>query len=201
MAAKRELELISKPVLRRQVEVKSEFAIRLLTRGVWNTVGALYRIDTIWRMIGKDEEIDQMESLVASYLNGAVLEIDEELDRLGFLLEQHGVEDLPDYTQKRQVPVRILSPFIATYVSLILKTDAVVQRLDALWLAGFVSSLERKRKMLYLVARLRKMRAQIRRVERRTRDLALRRGKKEALETKVQDAEVVEQDALEKALA
>lgn len=182
MAEKR--SSISKPVLRRKVEVKSELAIRLLTLGVWNTAGALYRIDTIWRMIGKDEEIDQMESLVAAYLEGAAGEFAGELERLNLLMERHGVEELPDYTQKREVMVRILSPSIATYTSLILKVDETVQRLDALWLTGAVSSLERKQKLFYWIKELRDLRKRIRAIEHKTRGLALSRGKEIALESR-----------------
>lgn len=184
---------ISKPVLRRRAQVKSELAIRLLTRGVWNTAGALYRIDTIWRMIGKDEEIDQMEALVRSYLEDAMREISSERDRLRKLMEQHGIEELPDYTQKKEIALRILSPFIASYVSLILKADEAVQCLDALWLTGMVTSLDRKRKLLYWVSELRELRKRIRLVERKTRDLALRLGKESALSVEVQD-EVVEHE-------
>jgi ferric iron reductase protein FhuF len=165
------------------LSVSSELAIRLLTRGVWNTAGALYRIDTVWRMIGKDEEIDQMEALVAAYLEGATREIDGERERLSALMEQHGIEELPEYTQAQEINVRILSPFIASYIALILKVDDLMKRLDALWLNGLVTSLERKQRLIYWIAELRDLRTRIRAVERKTRELALRLGKEKALET------------------
>lgn len=188
---------ISKAILRRKVQVKSELAIRLLTRGVWNTAGALYRIDAVWRMIGRDEEIDKMESLVAFYLNQATEEMKMEKERLELLMQQHGIDELPDYTQKREITVRVLSPFIAIYLSLVLKADEIIQRLDALWLFGVVPSVERKRRLLFWILELRKLRLKIRKVERRTRELALSRGQKESLE--VEDANLIEESEPETA--
>lgn len=197
--AERKREAVSKPVLRRRLEVKSELARRLLTRGVWNTAGALYRIEAVWRMIGRDEEIDRIESMVMYYLEKCAKELKEERERLDVLLEEGGVEELPDYTQKQMVQIRILSPAISRYVNIILEADAVIQRLDAAWLTGIVTNLDRKQKMLYWISELRSMRKKIRELETKTRELAIGRGKQSSLEQEEADVIEVEKEKEEAA--
>ncbi len=195
--AEKKREATSKPVLRRRLEVKSELARRLLTRGVWNTAGALYRIEAVWRMIGRDEEIDRMESMVMHYLDKCAKDLKEERERLDVLLEQNGIEELPDYTQKQTVQVRILSPSISRYVNIILEADAVIQRLDAAWLMGVVTNLERKRRMVYWISELRSLRKKIRDLEAKTRGLATGRGRAVSLEQEGQE-DVIEEVREEK---
>lgn len=161
----------SRPVIRRSIEVKTEIANRLLTYGpgFWKVTAAMYRIEAVWRMASNSEIVDRIEAAVKEYLQKTKEELLLEKEELKQLLDQYGIVEMPDYTKKESILVKITSPFISNYIGLIQALDDVLQFLDTLWLFELITGAERKAKIQEWVSRLRKLRLRIRQAEKRLR--------------------------------
>ena len=59
-------DAFSRPVFDQTIRIQSNHAQRLLDRGFLLVVRALYGIDVVLRIIGDDEEMDQVEEIVGS---------------------------------------------------------------------------------------------------------------------------------------
>jgi hypothetical protein len=129
----------------------------------------MYRIEAVWRMASNSEIVDRIEAAVKEYLQKTKEELLLEKEELKQLLDQYGIVEMPDYTKKESILVKITSPFISNYIGLIQALDDVLQFLDTLWLFELITGAERKAKIQEWVSRLRKLRLRIRQAEKRLR--------------------------------
>lgn len=192
----RERQPFSRPVLRKPVTVYSEYAKRMIRRDVtWRMMGALYRIDTIWRMIGDDEEIDKIEAVLGQTLARMSELMVTQQSELDAQCEENGITEIPDYTHREEIIVRVLSPQISQYVALVQRLDHMIRVYDALWLCGVVSNRKKKQFIRDWVSSFKELRRQIVSIERQTQELALKRGKALPPEDEAPDDEAPDEAA------
>ena len=68
-------DAFSRPVFDQTIRIQSNHAQRLLDRGFLLVVRALYGIDVVLRIIGDDEEMDQVEEIVGKLLGELAAEL------------------------------------------------------------------------------------------------------------------------------
>jgi hypothetical protein len=172
----------SRPVFDQIVTIQSNHAQRLLDRGFLLVVRALYGIDVVLRILGDDEEMDQVEEIVGKLIGALATELRAEHARLAQLREANGIGATPRYTNPKRITVHISSPQLAQYTALIEELDRLMTVMDALWLTGVLTNRQRADGAYQWRTRVLRTGREIIEIERRARASAEKRGKGEELE-------------------
>lgn len=130
----------SRAVLEKTVLMRTESARRIIERQFQRVELSLYSLDVIQQIISTPEKVLQMEAEVSRLLSDCLGLMDREYARLGKLMEDHGITELPSYPDAQTLMIRIASPQIGQYLRLVMKYDELLVRLDALWLYGVFSN-------------------------------------------------------------
>jgi len=171
----------SRPVFDQTITIQSNHAQRLLDRGFLLVVRALYGIDVVLRILGDDEEMDQVEGIVGALIGALATELRAEHGRLAQLREANGISATPRYTNPRKITVHISSPQLAQYTALIEELDRLMTVMDTLWLTGVLTNKQRADGAYQWRIRVLRTGREIIEIERRARASAEKRGKGEAL--------------------
>lgn len=169
----------SRPVFDQTLTLRSEPAQRVMRREFSRVVSALYAIDVILRIIGETQEIDEIEEIVSSLIGDCARDVQAEQARLDQLREDHGVTQLPRYTNPETLDVRIVSPQVAQFVALVRRMDDLMVALDALWLSGSLTNKQRADGAYQWQQRLLRLGRRIVAIEQRARASAGKQGKGE----------------------
>ena len=167
----------SRPVFDQTVTIQSNHAQRLLDRGFLLVVRALYGIDVVLRILGDDEEMDQVEGIVGALIGALAAELRAEHARLAQLREANGISATPRYTNPRKITVHISSPQLAQYTALIEELDRLMTVMDALWLTGVLTNKQRADGAYQWRIRVLRTGREIIEIERRASASAEKRGK------------------------
>jgi len=182
----------SRPVFDQTITIHSNHAQRLLDRGFLLVVRALYGIDVVLRIIGDDEEMDQVEEIVGLLIGELAAELRAEHARLAQLREANGISATPRYTNPKRITVHISSPQLAQYTALIEELDRLMTVMDALWLTGVLTNKQRADGAYQWRTRVLRTGREIIDIERRARKSAEKRGKGEEL-SEVEDSVVAQE--------
>ena len=174
-------DAFSRPVFDQTIRIQSNHAQRLLDRGFLLVVRALYGIDVVLRIIGDDEEMDQVEAIVGKLIGELAAELKAEHARLAQLRESNGISATPRYTNPKRITVHISSPQLAQYTALIEELDRLMTVMDALWLTGVLTNKQRADGAYQWRTRVLRTGREIIEIERRARASAEKRGKGEEL--------------------
>jgi hypothetical protein len=174
-------DAFSRPVFDQTIRIQSNHAQRLLDRGFLLVVRALYGIDVVLRIIGDDEEMDQVEEIVGKLIGELAGELKAEHARLAQLRETNGISATPRYTNPKRITVHISSPQLAQYTALIEELDRLMTVMDALWLTGVLTNKQRADGAYQWRTRVLRTGREIIEIERRARASAEKRGKGEEL--------------------
>ena len=172
---------IADPVFDQTVTIHSNHAQRLLDRGFLLVVRALYGIDVVLRILGDDEEMDQVEEIVGKLIGELATELRAEHARLAQLREANGISATPRYTNPKGITVHISSPQLAQYTALIEELDRLMTVMDALWLTGVLTNKQRADGAYQWRTRVLRTGREIIEIERRARASAQQRGKGDEL--------------------
>jgi len=182
----------SRPVFDQTITIHSSHAQRLLDRGFLLVVRALYGIDVVLRIIGDDQEMDQVEEIVGSLIGELAAELRAEHARLAQLREANGISATPRYTNPKRITVHISSPQLAQYTALIEELDRLMTVMDALWLTGVLTNKQRADGAYQWRTRVLRTGREIIDIERRARKSAEKRGKGDEL-SEVEDSVVAQE--------
>ena len=174
-------DAFSRPVFDQTIRIQSNHAQRLLDRGFLLVVRALYGIDVVLRILGDDEEMDQVEEIVGKLIGELAAELRAEHARLAQLREANGISATPRYTNPKRITVHISSPQLAQYTALIEELDRLMTVMDALWLTGVLTNKQRADGAYQWRTRVLRTGREIIEIERRARASAEKRGKGEEL--------------------
>lgn len=189
---------LSIPVYRQTLSLSSLQAQRVMNRSFAAAAGSLFRIDVIIRILGKEEDVDEVESLIRKMIKELAHDMDKELSGADQLLADGGIETLPEYTHPREFEIEIKSPQIANFARLVTKLDQLMLRVDALWINGLMPNKQRARTTYQWQQRLLGLAGRVIGYEKRARIAAYRAGK----QSEVEDlAPTRDQEADEKSLA
>ena len=160
---------------------------------------ALYGIDVVLRILGDDEEMDQVEEIVSGLIGELAAALRAEMARLAQLRESNAISATPRYTNPREVSVHISSPQLAQYTALVEELDRLMIAMDTLWLTGVLTNKQRADGAYQWRTRVLRTGREIIEIERRARASAEKRGKGEEL-SEVEEP-VVAQEATRRASA
>jgi len=167
----------SRPVFDEHITVHSDHAQRLIDRGLFRVSSALYAIDVILRIIGDDDEMDQVEAIVNELIQAFAQAMSSEQEQLTVLRTQRGITRVPRYEAPRTLTVHVHSPQMAQYTALIQSLDQLMIMIDTLWLNGALTSKQRVNGCFAWRVRLLRIGREIVNLERRARASADRQGK------------------------
>jgi len=171
----------SRPVFDQTITIHSNHAQRVLDRDFQLVVRALYGIDVVLRILGDDEEMDQVEEIVSGLIGELAAALRAEMARLAQLRESNAISATPRYTNPREVSVHISSPQLAQYTALVEELDRLMIAMDTLWLTGVLTNKQRARGAYDWRTRLLRTGRRIIEIERRARASAEKRGKTEEI--------------------
>ena len=171
----------SRPVFDHTITIHSNHAQRVLARDFQLVVRALYGIDVVLRILGDDEEMDQVEEIVSGLIGELAAALRAEMARLAELRESNAISATPRYTNPREVSVHISSPQLAQYTALVEELDRLMIAMDTLWLTGVLTNKQRARGAYDWRTRLLRTGRRIVEIERRARASAEKRGKTEEI--------------------
>jgi len=164
-------DAFSRPVFDQTIRIQSNHAQRLLDRGFL----------LVLRIIGDDEEMDQVEEIVGKLIGELAEELRPEHARLAQLRETNGISAAPRYTNPKRITVHISSPRLAQYTALVEGLDRLMTVMDAVWLAGVLTNKQRADGAYQWRTRVLRTGREIIEIERRARASAEKRGKGEEL--------------------
>ena len=175
----------SKPIFKQSFTINSLQAQRVVNRVFRRTVSALYGIDVILRIIGDENEIDEVEQIISQLIEGCTKAVDNEQARLDKLMESNGIDEIPGYTDPITFNAKISSPQVGQFVGLVRKLDALMISMDALWLSSVLSNKQRVDGNYAWQQRIIKLARRIIDIEIRARKSAQAKGKEEEVEQAV----------------
>lgn len=129
----------SRPVFRQVLKVNSLQGQYVMERGFERVSNALFSIGVVLRILCAPEEIDRVESVVMEAFSRASVDLDRAVAQFTKLMEDNGIDAIPEYTHPSEYVIEIKSPQVARFAALVRKLDEVMGLLDTLWLNAVLS--------------------------------------------------------------
>lgn len=188
----------SRPIFKQLLKVNSLQAQRVIERSFDRVSNALFSIEVILRIIGEQEEIDQVESLILGHISKVSEDLDKATSQLNKLMQDNGIDMMPGYTNPNEYTIEINSPQVAQFAHLIRKLDTLMGIIDTLWLNTVLTSKQRTDATYQWQQRLIKLAGRIIGIEKRARISAHSKGKEgevaqAAPESETDDKELAEE--------
>jgi len=117
--------LYSRPVFVQSLHINHQQAQNIFDRSFAPVARALYSIDVVLRIIGKQEKIDEVEEILQKDMQKMLDEIDKHAVLMTQLMDDNGIDSSPEYTNPKEYTVRITCPPVAQFVQL-LKRAAII---------------------------------------------------------------------------
>jgi len=130
----------SRPELHVQVTLHSTHAQRVAGRNMMEVARALYTIAVILHVIGDQDKADQVEGIVAGKIRALSEKLQKQLKSFRSQREDAGITQFPVYRYPLKITMRISSPELSQYASLIQALDTLSIETDTLWLGGLVTN-------------------------------------------------------------
>ncbi|EPK2935542.1 hypothetical protein I9Y58_004993, partial [Citrobacter freundii] len=130
----------SRPVFKQVLKVNSLQAQRVMERSFERVSNSLFSIDVILRIIGEQDEIDQVETVILEHISKVSEDLDKATAQLNKLMEDNGIDMMPGYTNPNEYTIEINSPQVAQFAHLIRKLDTLMGIVDTLWLNTVLTS-------------------------------------------------------------
>ena len=152
-------------------------AQRVMDRSFDRVSNSLFSIDVILRIIGEQDEIDQVESVILELIAKVSEDLDKGTAQLRKVMEDNGIDGMPGYSNPTTYDIEISSPQVAQFVHLIRKLDTLMGLVDTLWLNAILSNKQRTEANYQWQQRLFKLAGRIIGLEKRARVAAHAKGK------------------------
>jgi len=175
----------SRPVFAQTLHINHQQAQNIFERSFAPVARALYSIDVVLRIIGQQKNIDEVEALIQKDIEQMFAEIDKNTAVLSQLMDDNGVDGSPEYTNPKEYSVQISCPQVARFVQLLKRMDAMLIRLDTVWLTGLIGSKERTEMTRAQRNKLNALATRLIQIENRARTAAQAQGKGDELEKTV----------------
>lgn len=136
----------SRPYVVQEIPLQSFHAQQIFRRGFDVYTQSIYSLSVVLRAIADENQVREMEGLIDDKLNKAQDDIRNEMARLEKVAENNGITlEKVNYSQPTAVEAKISSHRSARYANIIREFDALIAKLDALWLSGMIPDNEYSR--------------------------------------------------------
>ncbi len=167
----------SRPVFRQVLKVNSLQGQHVMARSFERVSNALFSIGVVLRVLCAPEEIDRVESVVMEDFSKTSTDLDRAIAQFTKLMEDNGVDAMPEYTHPNEYAIEIKSPQAARFAALIRKLDELMALVDTLWLNAVLNDKQRSDIGYQWRQRLVRLGGRIVAIERRAHAAARARGK------------------------
>lgn len=130
----------SRPELHVKVTLHSTHAQRVAGRNMMEVARALYTISVILQVIGDQDQADQVQEIVAGKIRELSVKLQAHLAKFRQQREQAGIDQFPVYRLPMKLTMRISSPELSQYATLIQALDSLSIETDTLWLSGLITN-------------------------------------------------------------
>jgi hypothetical protein len=182
---------ISRPVFERTFKVNSEQAIRVIRNSYERLIRSLYAIDVILRIVGQEQAVDEIETIVSSMIAECAEQLQQEKLRLETLKSDNGITETPTYTHPREFVAKIASPQIAQFIELIRLLDQLMMIMDTLWLCQVIDNKHCVDARYHWQQRLQRLANRIVTIERKAHREAYAQGHGEAMRLARQESRLI----------
>ena len=182
---------ISRPVFERTFKVNSEQAIRVIRNSYERLIRSLYAIDVILRIVGQEQAVDEIETIVSSMIAECAEQLQQEKLRLEKLKTDNGITETPTYTHPREFVAKIASPQIAQFIELIRLLDQLMMIMDTLWLCQVIDNKHCVDARYHWQQRLQRLANRIVTIERKSHREAYAQGHGEAMRLARQESRLI----------
>lgn len=169
----------SNPVLDQPLTLQTEYAQRVFDRSFARTARSLHAIDVILRIIGEDEEVDEVEKVIDDMIVNWKTDIEAEKARLTEIGRAGGVERGVAYTSPMDTSVQVSSPQVSRLLDVMRLYDALVAVIDGLWIHGLLENKNRRQLIFDWQRRTLRLGNRIVDLEQRAHRAAKAKGKEE----------------------
>ena len=197
---------LSRPIFKQTLKTNSLQAQRVVERSFKPVSDSLFSIDVILRIIGDQDEIDQVENIIQEHIEKVSTDLNIGTEQLQKLIEDNGIEGEPEYSNPNRYDIEITSPQVAQFAHLIRQLDYLMLLVDTLWLSNILTSKQRKDAAYQWQQRLIKLAGRIIGIEKRARISAHSKGKNAEVEaaapaTETAEEEMTEEETIDKDIA
>lgn len=152
----------SRPFITQKALLNSLHAQQIFERGYDMCANGLFSLTVVLRFIGTEDQAQAVETMVDELLDKTLEELRLESMRLQELSEANGCETTIGYTNARTIEIQITSPRSIRFLAIIREFDALIAKMDTLWLACVIDdtnyalgAYQWKRKILRLAGQIR----------------------------------------------
>lgn len=183
----------SSPVMKRNIELNSLQAQKVMTRSFEKLAESLFTISVILRAVGERDHVDEAENLINGHFEAVTVDLNEKLEQLRELVQQNGISVSPDYTNTVVFSIEINTPHLGRFAGLVTQLDELITLIDALWLNAVFDSRQASNAKYEWRQRLIRVAGKIIGMAKRVRTEAYNNGNKEIVD-KVAPAATTDED-------
>ncbi|MGP9797068.1 hypothetical protein ACT3UJ_06885 [Halomonas sp. 86] len=133
----------SRPIMDHTLVLYSLQAQQVMERSFIRVAYSLFSTDVILRIIGNEDEIDEVSDVIGSMLSEADKQLDTVIAQMEHLLEKHKVDGVDRYSNPVELAVEITAPTVRQFIQLVEKLDKLVMLVDSLWHAQVMTGKQR----------------------------------------------------------
>lgn len=183
---------ISTPSYVRKLVLKTLQAQKVVKRNFTRVAGAMYRMDVVYRIVSGDKDAEKVDLVIGTMFTNAEDELDIAVKHFEELIEENGIDQMPEYDLPVEEHLKVTSPQVGRYIQVIQKLEKLCIDIDALWLSGIIGNKERNNSVYKWQQKVIGLGARLIGLERTFREEARKQGKEGELPAMTPD-EVAEE--------
>ena len=133
----------SRPVLERNLTLRSEQAPRIMSREGDRVMRSLHAIAVVFRATLPQAAADQLERESGKLIEEGAEALANEIQRVSAIRASEGVTLMPHYSHPSDIPIRILCPQSLDFMAMVEGLDELIMLIDSLWLSGLLTNRNR----------------------------------------------------------
>lgn len=162
----------SKAVIKKEVGLNTLQAQKVLKRSFSRLGESMFSASVVLRGRCDREIVDEVIALIEEHFDAVDAEMKKTEDQTAALLEQHGISDSPDYSNRMVYEVEIKAPLAMRFIGLVERLDVLISRFDTLWLSSVLTDSQRSDWTFQWQQRLIKMASRVMGIEKSARQKA-----------------------------
>lgn len=179
----------SKAVMKKEVGLNTLQAQKVLRRSFSRLGESMFSASVVLRGRCEKTIVDEVIQLIEEHFTGVEEEMATPEAQTVALLEQHGISDSPDYSNRMVYEVEIKAPMAMRFIGLVERLDVLISRFDTLWLNGVLSDSQRSDWTFQWQQRLIKMASRVMGIEKSARQKADKQYRESMEERRIKDEE------------
>lgn len=169
----------SRPVIDEELKLYTLQAQQVMQRSFMRVSYSLFSIDVILRLIGDEDQIDEVSDIITGMLTEGHEELDKRIAQIEAVLSEKKGKRVSRYSNPMTLKVEITAPQVGQFIDLVVKLDKLVILIDNLWLSQTLTGKERTAAQRQWRQHINRIASKIIQTEGRARNSATRQGKAE----------------------